>query len=331
MHCIFEEFLFIRAGIPACLLHLAAELVQAVRIILLRVIGKELASLRGCKSLDFRIDFARKLARLSEYHIPDIVANHAPALLALFHLDDIHQSKVLDILGERCHKSRITHFRPYISDFVKELYEQLVGCECRLSVLCLPFVELGKVVLEVSHKRTHHTTRQTRLDKQGVVDAVEVRTVVAKKIVKHCLDLRAHFHISFHIDFLDLESGILEHFLYGNHIGVTGSPGKRRHTYVNIIATRLTYFEYGSHTESRTGVRMILDYDIRPVCLDSGNDLAERHRPSYAGHILEAYLVGSSFDELLGEIYIIIDGMYRRMGYAKRSLGNHSGFLGIAY
>ena len=140
MHSVFEEFLLILANFPAILSHLSAEFIQTVRIILLRVSGSEFPALTCCQCLNLLVHFPRKLAGLTQNHIPDGIREHLPAIFTLFHKDNVHKGKILHILRERSHKWRISHLRPDISDLVEKFHQELVRSQRLLSIFHFPFV-----------------------------------------------------------------------------------------------------------------------------------------------------------------------------------------------
>ena len=224
MHGVLEEFLKVLAKFPTLLLHLLLVILQVIGVVVLGIACLELTPLLLGHSNDFGCYRTRQLTALAQDHVPDVVGYHAPALLALLHLDDIHQSQVLDILAEGSNETGITHLGPYVSHLVEEFHEQLVGGQFGLTVLLLPLVQALEVVLQVGHQRTHHATGQTGLNQQGVVDVVLCRNVVTEEVVIHLLNQGTCLHVGLHVDFLHLESGILQHLLHGDDVGMTGTP-----------------------------------------------------------------------------------------------------------
>ena len=75
---------------------------------------------------------------------------------------------------------------------------------------------------------------------------------------------------------------------------------------------------------------MVLDDDVLLVGLDAGYNLAEAIGTTDAGHVLQTDFVGTSLDELLGEVDIVFNGMNRRESDAKGGLCNHACLLGIS-
>ena len=67
-----------------------------------------------------------------------------------------------------------------------------------------------------------------------------------------------NLHISLHIDLGHLITGVLQHRLYGQQVRMSCTPRKRLHTYVEIVATRVTNLHDGSYVKAGTGMAMIL-------------------------------------------------------------------------
>ena len=78
-------------------------------------------------------------------------------------------------------------------------------------------------------------------------------------------------------------------------------------------------------------MRVILYYDVLLVSLDASHNLAQRLGTTYACHILQTYLVSTSFDECLGKVYVILHRVYWRMSNTKRSLCYHASILSVLY
>ena len=266
---------------------------------------------------------------LAKNHVPNGVGNHAPTSLAFLHLHHVHQGEVLHILRERSHQARITYLWPNVGHFVEEFDEQVIGSQFWLTVLHLPLVQRLEVVLQVCHQRTHHAAGQTGLDEQRVVDVVEVGNVVAEEVVTHLLNHGAHLHVGSHVDFLHLETCVLQHLLHSDDVGVACTPREGRHTCIHIVATSVADFKDGSHVEARTSVRVVLDDDVLLQVLDALHNLAERYRTADTSHVLQADFVGTCLDELLGEVHVVFYGVDRGVGDAERSLSNHASLLGI--
>ena len=98
MHAVLEQLFQIFAQFPSLFLHLLLVVFQVIGIVALRIVGLELASFSLCHVLQFLSYGAGQLSALAKNHVPDVVGNHAPAFLALFHLNDVHQRQVLHIL-----------------------------------------------------------------------------------------------------------------------------------------------------------------------------------------------------------------------------------------
>ena len=330
MHGVFKQFLIVFTSLPAIFRHAPAILVQTVRVVRLGIHIREFPALGGCEFFDLIGDRTRQPAGLSEYHIPDRIREDLPAILAFLHGNHIEESQVLDILRERGNERRITDLGPDIGHLVEELDHQLVGRQFRLTVLDFPFIERSHVVLEVGHQRAHHAAGQAGLDQQGIVQAVVFRAVIAQEIVVHLLNQAAGFHIGIHVDVLDDETGIPQHLLHGDHVGMARTPGEGRHGRVDIVATVLAHFQDGSHAEARTRMRMILDRNLRIGILDTLDDLAQGDGTADAGHVFETDLIRAGLDELLRQADEILRRMDRGVCQAKGSLGDHAGRLCIS-
>ena len=275
MHGVFKEFLFVFAYRPSVGTHLLAVDIEVVGIVELGVGGHELTALLCSDGNDFGVDVSGKLTGLAENHVPDVVGNHGPPPTALLHLHDIGEGKVLHILTEGGNECGISHLRPYVGHLIEEFHKELVGGEFGLTVLLLPFVQACQVVLKVGHQRPHHASGQSGLDEQRIVQVVEGGDIVSEEVVAHFLNEGACLHVCLHVDFLHLETGILEHLLHGNDIGVSGSPRKGTHAHVHIVAPVFADLEYGGHAESGAGMSVILYGDIGVLGLDAGTDAPE--------------------------------------------------------
>ena len=74
---------------------------------------------------------------------------------------------------------------------------------------------------------------------------------------------------------------------------------------------------------------MVLDDDVLLVCLDTLNNLAQANGATDTCHVLQADFVGTSINELLGKINVVLHGVYGAVGDAQRSLCYHASLLGI--
>ena len=224
MHSVLEEFLVVFANFPVFLVHELAIFVKRVRIVLLRVALEELASLFLCLLNDLRRERSRQASGFAKDHIPDIVGDHAPTLFALFHLHHVHQGEILDILAEGGYQWRITDTWPNVSDLVEQFDQQLILSHQRLVVLDVALVDAFQVLFQVGHQASHHTTRQSRSDQQGIHQPVFRADVKSKEVVDELLNQASYFHVSRHVDFRYLESGVFQHGLYGEQVSMACSP-----------------------------------------------------------------------------------------------------------
>ena len=224
MHGIFEEFFIIFSQIPFILFHHLAILVERIRIIILWISGEELTAFTFRFLHEFRSQRTRQFTCLAQQHIPDIISDHTPTFLAFFHGNHIHHRQILNVLAERSYQRRITYTRPYISYFVKQLDKQLILRHKRQVTFCLIFIDGFQIGLQVGHKATHHTTRKSRTDQQGVHQAVFRTDVQTKKIVHKFLNQCTHLHICFHIHLRNLETCIFQHCLHAQQVSVSRTP-----------------------------------------------------------------------------------------------------------
>ena len=322
MHSEFEEFFVVLTEVPAVVLHFLAEYVKLIGVLVLRVAGEELTTLRLSECHEFGSNGTRQFARLAKKHAPDVVGDERPTLLALLHLHYVGECHVLNVLAERRYQRRITHLGPYVCYLVEEFYHQLVLSEFGQVVFFLVFVDGFEVALEVGHERTHHAAGQTGSDEERVHETVSLRDVVAEEVVHHLLDECAHFHVRAHVDFLNVESCVLQHRLNGEDVHMASTPRERLHAYVHVVATSLADFQYGCHSEARTSVRVVFYYDVL-VILDAFYNLAEFYGTADARHVLDAYFVRAGVDELLGEVYVVFNSVDGAFGDAEAALRNH--------
>ena len=309
VHGVFEELFVVLAQFPLVLLHQLAVLVQSIGIVVLRIAGEELVSFAFGLLYDFGSQLTRQLTCLAQQHIPNVIGNHTPAFLAFLHSNDVHHGKVLDVLAERSHQRGITHARPNICHFVEQLDEQFILLHEGQVAFCLVFVDGLQIGFQVCHQTAHHATRQSGTNQQGVHQAVARADVQAKEVVHKLLDECAYLHICLHIDFGHLEACILQHGLHTEQVGMSRTPGKRLHAYVDIVATRFAHFKNTCHIETGTRMTMILDRNIGMRRLDIGHNLAQRNRTSDTCHILDADFVGTCLDKLQCHLRVVFYGM----------------------
>ena len=224
VHSVLEELLVVFTNFPVFLVHELAIFVERVRIVLLRITLEELASLFLSLLDNLRRERSRQASGFAEDHIPNIVGDHAPTLFALFHLHHVHQGEILDILAEGGYQWRITNTWPNVSDLVEQFDQQLILSHQRLVVLDVALVDAFQVLFQVGHQASHHTTRQSRSDQQGIHQPVFRADVKSKEVVDELLNQASYFHVSRHVDFRYLESGVFQHGLYGEQVSVASSP-----------------------------------------------------------------------------------------------------------
>ena len=158
---------------------------------------------------------------------------------------------------------------------------------------------------------------------------IEFGNIITQEVVIHLLNECTCLHVCLHIDFLHLETCILEHLLNGNDVGMTSSPRKRRHGGVYIITSSLGNLKNGSHAEAWSGMTVILNHDVLLVSLDTFHYLAQRYGTADACHILQADFICSCINKGLGQIDIILHCMNGAVSDTQSGLGYHASFLGI--
>ncbi len=72
---------------------------------------------------------------------------------------------------------------------------------------------------------------------------------------------------------------------------------------------------------------VILDDDLWILVLDHLCELAEECRLTDTSHILQADFLCTSSDELVGNVHIIFESVYRRVGDTERTLRSHATFF----
>ena len=135
------------------------------------------------------------------------------------------------------------------------------------------FIDRFQIGFEIGHKASHHTTRKPRSNKQRVHQTI-LRTVKSKKIIHKFLNHTTYFHVRLHIYFRHLETGIFQHSLYTEQIGMPGTPGKWFHTHINIIAACLANFKNACHIKTGSCMAMILHRNIRMCSFYIGHNLS---------------------------------------------------------
>ena len=251
------------------------------------------------------------MPRLTKNHIPNIVGDHAPTLLAFLHLHHVHQRQILHILAERRHQWRIPDAGPYVSHLVEQLNQQLILRHERQVVLHLILIDGLQVFLQVGHQTPHHTSRKPRTNQQRVHQAVTRTDIQAQEIVHELLDHRAYLHVSLHINLRNLEARILQHRLHGQQVGMPGSPRQRLHTHVDVIATGLANLQDRGYAEARSRVAMVLDRDFRIFLLDIRHDTSQGIRTADTRHILDTNLIRAQLNQPIRHLRIIIHRMNR--------------------
>ena len=123
-------------------------------------VGKLIAFLFG-QLLQLGSDLAWHLTAAAEDHAPHGIVHIDITALALLHREQVHQRDVLGILREWCHQWWIAHTRPYVSNLVEELDEQIVDTQFGLALLLAQIVDGAADAAQVAHHRTHHTAGES--------------------------------------------------------------------------------------------------------------------------------------------------------------------------
>ena len=152
---------------------------------------------------------------------------------------------------------------------------------------------------------------------------------VSEEIVDEFLGEPSDFHIGVHVQILDNEAVCLEHFPDGDHVRMNLSPGKRLHGNVEVICSGARHFQHRCRRESRAGVSVILDNDVRIFLLDFTRELRKECRTADACHILQTDFVAAVFHNLVNYAHIVFHRVHGRMGDGQCDLGYHSGLLRI--
>ena len=329
VHGQLEELLVVLAFVPAFVLHDLAELVEFVGIVALRVGGCELASLLLGEGHDFGGHFAWELAALAQDHAPDGVVHHRVAGLAHRLGQQVHQGDVLRVLAEGRDEWGIAHLGPHVGHLVEELHQELVFAIGLKTLVLAVHVDGLHDAREVGHHRAHHAARQSAAQQERAHQLVARVHEVAQEVVDELLRQLARLHVGLHVDFGHLETGVLQHGLDGDDVGVHLAPRQGLDGRVDDVGTCLADLQDAGHREARTAVAMILDDDVGVLGLDVLHQQAEEVGASDACHVLEADFGCAGLDELVGDVGIIDDGMDGRVGDAERGLRNHACLLGV--
>ena len=258
-----------------------------------------------------------------------MVVYHRPAFFAFYLLHEVHQCHVLDILTEGRHQGRVTQLGPYVLHFVKQHHKQVVQAQLGLVLALQDHVDAGVHALQVGHHGAHHAARQAALQQEGRHVLVGRIHEVAQEVVDELLCHGACLHVGFHVDLRHLETGILQHGLHGDDIGMHLAPRHRLHGHVDDIGTILAHFEDGGHREARAAMPVILDEHIGMLLLDALHQASQHGRTSDAGHVLQADFGSTGGYQLVGDVGIIVHRMHGRIGDAEGGLGNHPRLKGI--
>ncbi len=180
---------------------------------------------------------------------------------------------------------------------------------------------------EVSHHRTHHAARKTTGEQQRGHHLVAGVDEVAEPLIDELLRHGTGLHVSVHIDVWHIEVSMLQHALHRNNIRMNLTPSQRLNSGIDNISTILTDLENRSHRQTWTRVAMILDKNIRMLCLNTFRELTEECRLTNTSHILQADLLCTGSDLFISKFLIVVECMNRRGRDAQCSLRGHATFL----
>ena len=328
VHAQFEEFLIVLSVVPAVLVHLLAEVGQSVLQQGVSIDISKLTVLLLGQFHQFGIDGARNLSALAEDHTPHGIVHHHETALALLDGQQVHQGDVLHILRERCYQWRITYAWPYILHLVEEFHEHVVYRQHSLALLLTQFVDHRHDTAQVGHHRSHHAARQSATQEQRTHVLVGRIDEVAQPVVNELLCQRAGLHIGIHIQVCHLEALVLQHRLHTDDVGMHLTPRQRLDGRIDDVGTVITHLKDRGHRQAWPGVAMILDDDIRVLGLDSLRQGTQHGWLSDSGHILQANLLCTSSNHLVGNLRVVLYCMDGRSGDTEGGLWRHATLLG---
>ena len=328
VHGEFIEFLVVLSALPAVLLHLLDEVGQGVLEQGVRVGIGELAALLGSQLLELGIDGAGDLAALAEDHAPHAVVHHDEAALALGDGQQVHEGDILDVLREGGDQWGITHARPDVGHFVEELDEDLVGGEFGFALRLQGVVDDAMDAGEVGHHGAHHAARQSASEEEGGHVFVARVDEVAEPVVDELLGEGACAHVGVHIYFFHLEALVLQHRLHGDDVGMHLAPAQGLDGGIDDVGTVVADFQDAGHGEARAAVAVVLDDDVGVLGLDGLGEGAQKCGLSDAGHVLETDFLRSGSDDLIGNLGVVLHGVYGGGGDAEGGLRRHACGLG---
>ena len=329
MHGEFEQLFVVFAAIPTVSFHLLDVFGQRVGIGILRHAVVELEAVFLGQLHDFGSQRSGKFAGLAENHAPAVLVNIAETGFALCHRHNVHQGDILGVLAEGGHQGRITEHGPDKLNFLEELHQQVVERHFRLAALLESHVDGVVHATEVGHHRPHHAARQTAADEQRAADFVLRVDIEAEEVVDKRLGEPTGFHIGVHVDIGHHETGIFQHGLHGDDIGMHHTPRQGFHSYVDNVGTCFGHFEGGGHRETGAAMAVVLHLDMGMTFLDFSHQASQRGGTSDASHILEGDFVGTVFHQLVHQAHIVFHRVNLGVGDAQGGLGNHTGFLGV--
>ena len=90
----------------------------------------------------------------------------------------------------------------------------------------------------------HHAAGKAAAEQQRTHEFVVGVHEIAEEVVDELLGERTYLHVSVHVDFGNVEAGVLEHALHGDNVRVYLSPRKRFDSSVDYVGTCAANFQY---------------------------------------------------------------------------------------
>ncbi len=121
-------------------------------------------------------------------------------------------------------------------NFIEQFDQQVILSDFGFSMIHIPFIQACQIIVKVSHQTAHHASGQSGTDEQRIHHPVFGIDVISQEVIHKALSERTGVHISFHVNFWNFKTCILQHSLHGKHIRMTCSPGKWLHANINIFS-----------------------------------------------------------------------------------------------
>ena len=127
-------------------------------------------------------------------------------------------------MAEGGHQWGISYTRPYIGNFVEETYKECIFRKGLFTLLGAVGIDGSHHASKVGHHGTHHAARQTATEEQRRHEFVTGVHEISEEVVDKLLRQLAGLHIGIHIDFRNIEAGILQHALYRDDVRMHLTP-----------------------------------------------------------------------------------------------------------